>query len=165
MGRKLRRIAGLVTVILGLLLVTVAGYSLVRDDPKTSTAAESAGVQDPKVGQVDPVDPGGSSLGPVSRSDAPPENDVFAKEYGDRGKHKVTLTIRGTYYKVEWRDGQKDQGRGGMTNTRTLNGGFPIVGAFVVGQGSRASCTVSVDGVEKTSESATKVPGAVWCAA
>jgi hypothetical protein len=85
--------------------------------------------------------------------------DVFDTEYGDRGSHKVTVSIRSSGiagYSITWRDGKKEQGTtGGLTRTRTITGGFPLAQVGIQGLGV-ATCTITVDGAQKATKSTSR---------
>jgi hypothetical protein len=94
--------------------------------------------------------------------------DIFASEYGDRGTHKVKVTIRANGpagYSIKWRDGKSEQGStAGLTRERTIKGGFPLTQVAVQGLGaSQVTCTVDIDGVEKSTKTTDRKYAIQFC--
>jgi hypothetical protein len=153
---NLRNLAALASILLGSMIVTGVVYSLLRENPD-STLYRGDGQDDATVGRIDPLPAGGGKLGKGRGANVADARDHFNSKYGDRGEHEVTVRLSGRgRFQLEWRD-NRDSEAGvirGATTTRTVKGGFPL--ALVVIQGApSATCTISVDGIEKTSENAT----------
>ena len=93
--------------------------------------------------------------------------NIFDTEYGDRGKHKVVVTIKAggvSGYTLKWRDGKSEQGTtAGLTRERTITGGFPLDQVAVQGMQATATCTITVDGAEKVHQTASKRYGIAFC--
>lgn len=154
---NLRNLAALASILLGSLIVTGVGYSFLRENPD-STLYRGDGQDDATVGRIDPLPAGGGKLGKGRQANVADARDHFDTKYGDRGEHEVTVRINGRgLFQLEWRDNRDSEAdvlRGGSTTTRTLKGGFPL--SLVVIQGTPSiSCTIVVDGIEKSSETST----------
>ena len=160
MRRIVRTVAAGIVIILGLALVSAAAFS---SDVVTGRLPEAPSTGS-KVEAVAPLDPN-AGAGP-RRKAAPAAPDVFATEFGKRGKHSVTATVSGGgAYQVSWRGGDVEQGAGAFSRTRTVKGGFPLVLVIVNSLGRSASCSVTIDGVEKDTQSATAKTPIFFCSA
>ncbi|HSI27149.1 MAG TPA: hypothetical protein VK948_07035 [Aeromicrobium sp.] len=169
---NLQTIAGFVAILLGLVIVGAALYEVFgnRQEDSVYQSATIEADNAARTGTIQPIDPGGSKVGKLRTDDgAPARSSVFANEYGARGTHEVTVSVSGgrVGYDAQWRDGkQKARGTttGTWSRTRTLKGGFPLAQVTIQGIASaRASCTITVDGIEKSSEAITKAWGVTWC--
>lgn len=95
--------------------------------------------------------------------------NVFATEYGDRGKHEVEVTVSAgssSAYLINWRGGKTEKGASAnLTRTRTITGGSPLahVVAQVIPPATRVTCTITIDGVQKVSQSTTGSWSLVSC--
>ena len=171
---NLQTIAGLIAIGLGLMILGAALYEVFgnRQEDSVYRSATIDADRAARTGAIAPIDPGGSKVGKLRTDDGttaggPPS--VFANEYGDRGTHEVTVSVTGgrVGYAVQWRDGeQKARGTttGTWSRTRTLKGGFPLAQVTIQGIASAsASCTITIDGIEKSSEAITKAWGVTWC--
>ena len=158
MRRIARTAAASVVIILGLALVSVAAFS---SDIVTATLPEApTDVSDGA--HVAPLDPNADN-GPVRRID-PDAPDIFSTEFGARGEHEVSVTMGGQgYYQVSWRGGKVEKGLGSYNRTKTVKGGFPLVLIVVNGLGRAVSCSVTIDGVEKDSQSSSTDAPIVFC--
>lgn len=159
MRRIVRTVAAGFVVILGLALVSVAAFSsnIVNATlPEAPTTASGGG------GDVKPLNPNADN-GPVRKNTVNVPN-IFGTEFGSRGKHEVTVSMGGQgYYQVHWRDGKKEDGAGQYNRTRTVVGGFPLVLISVNGLGRTASCTITIDGVEKDTQTTNAETPIVLC--
>jgi hypothetical protein len=158
MRRIVRTVAAGIVVILGLALVSVAAFS---SNIVTATLPEAP--TDASQGDaVAPLDPNADN-GPIRNNtlDVP---DVFATEFGKRGKHRVTITLSGpAFYQVQWRGEKTETGAGAYNRTRTVEGGFPLALIIVNGAGRAVSCSITIDGVEKDSQSTDAKTPVVFC--
>lgn len=159
MRRIARTVAASVVVILGLALVSVAAFSsnivtaTLPEAPESATEGDAA---------APPLDPNADN-GPLREIDVDAPN-VFATEFGRRGKHEVTVSMGGQgYYQVHWRGGKIEKGAGQYNRTRTVTGGFPLVLIAVNGLGRTASCTITIDGVEKDQQTTSTEAPIVLC--
>jgi hypothetical protein len=158
MRRIARTVAASVVIILGLALVSVAAFS---SDIATVTLPDAPKAV-PEAGQVAPLDPNAGNS-PVRKI---PSNlpDIFATEFGKRGKHEVTVTLSGpAAYQVSWRDGKVEEGTGQLNSTKTVSGGFPLAFVAVNGLGASITCTITIDGVERDSQTSTPENSIVFC--
>jgi hypothetical protein len=123
--------------------------------PKAPTTASEGGA-------VAPLDPNADN-GPARNTTLNAPN-VFGTEFGRRGNHVVTVRMSGTaYYQVRWRHGKVEDGFGTYSRTKTVRGGFPLALIAVNGGAHAASCTITIDGVEKdTQTTSAKIP-VVFC--
>jgi hypothetical protein len=171
---NLQTIAGFVAILLGLVIVGAALYEVFgnRQEDSVYQSATIDADNAARTGTIKPIDPGGSPVGKLRTDDGTTgggTSSVFANEYGDRGTHEVTISVTGgrVGYAAQWRDGkQKARGttNGTWTRTRTIKGGFPLAQVTIQGiMSARASCTITVDGIEKSSEAITKTWGVTWC--
>jgi len=158
MRRIVRTVAAGIVVILGLALVSVAALS-----PNISGATlPEAPTDTSKGGALAPLDPNADN-GAVRKTtvDAP---EVFATEFGKRGKHEVTISMSGqAYYHVQWRHGKVEDGLGNYTRTKTVEGGFPLAFIVVNGLGRSASCSITIDGVKKDAQATSAKEPIVAC--
>jgi len=154
MRRIVRTVAAGIVVILGLALVSVAAFS---SNISTATLPE-APTNASQGGAVAPLNPNADN-GPIRKIDVDAP-DIFGTEFGDRGKHEVVVSMAGQgYYQVHWRGGKVEDGAGQYNRTRTVKGGFPLVLIVVNGLGRTASCTVTIDGIKKdTQTTSAKTP-------
>lgn len=168
---NLQTIAGFAAILLGLLIVGAALYEVFgnrQEDSVYQSATIDADTAS-RTGTINPIDPGGSKAGKLRTYDeATTSSRVFANEYGDRGTHEVTVSVSGgrVGYAAQWRDGPKARGTttGTWSRTRTVKGGFPLAQVTIQGiMSASASCTITIDGIEKSSEAITKTWGVTWC--
>lgn len=159
MRRIVRTVAAGVVVILGLALVSVAAFS---SNIVTATLPE-APTDTSQGNEVAPLDPNANN-GPIRKINVGMP-DIFATEFGKRGKHQVTATMSGAgYYAVQWRgDKEAKQGAGAYSKTKTVNGGFPLVLLAINGAGRAVSCTITIDGVEKDTQTTSAETPVVFC--
>jgi hypothetical protein len=160
MRRIARTVAASIVVILGLALVSVAAFS---SDIVTATLPEAPTSSSEQRAEVDPLDPNADN-GPVRKvplGDAP---DIFKTEFGERGKHEVTVTMSGNgFYHVQWRGGKSEDGAGTYNRTRTVKGGFPLAFVGINGAGNAVSCTITIDGVERDKQTTSAKEPIVFC--
>jgi hypothetical protein len=158
MRRIVRTVAASIVVILGLAFVSVAAFSsdIVNATlPQAPTSASEGG-------EVKPFDPNADN-GPARKIDMDGP-DIFATEFGSRGKHTVTVTVSGGgYYQVIWRTGKPDAGPGQYNRTRTLKGGFPLVRVGIHGAGPFVTCTITIDGVKRDTQTTTAEIPELYC--
>ena len=163
MRRIVRTVAASIVVILGLALVSVAAFSSDIDIATLPEAPEDAS----EGGAVAPLDPNIGN-GPA-RKVLTGDPYLFRSEFGKRGKHDVKVVVAGSIlYAINWRNVPKPQwGMGQAQYTRTIDSGFPVVRVTVNGgeRGGRASCVVTVDGVEKDRQSTSPEEPIVACEA
>jgi hypothetical protein len=158
MRRIVRTIAASIVIILGLALVSVAAFS---SDIVTATLPE-APTNASEGSAVAPLDPNADN-GPIRKIDVDAP-EIFGTEFGKRGKHKVTVSMGGQgYYQVHWRGGKVEDGAGTYNRTKTVEGGFPLVLITVNGLGRSASCTITIDGVEKDTQSTSAKTPIIYC--
>ena len=154
-----RTAAALLAIVVGLALVVFAALGSKGSLPGTLKPPPPIPVAKGTIPPLDTrtgVQPG--KPGPKDPADVPGITaDIFGTEYGERGVHKVTVTIKGNGpagYSIKWRDGKSEQGTtAGLTRERTIKGGFPLTQVAVQGIGaSVVTCTVEIDGAEKSTK-------------
>jgi hypothetical protein len=167
--------AALLAIVVGLVVVVFAALGSKGSLPGTLKPAPPIPVA---TGPIAPIDPNaGVSKNVGKKTDGDKalrsmpgfSKDPFATEYGERGKHEVTVTITtngGSAYLLTWRGGKSERGSAkGLTRTRTIYGGLPVV--QVIGQAispaSRITCTITVDGVKKVTQTTTGTWSVVTC--
>lgn len=168
---NMQTIAGVVAILLGLVIIGAALYEVFGNQPEESVfGAETIEAEsDTRPGSIDPLDPGGSKVGTLRNDEEPAgPGNIFGTQYGDRGEHEVTVTVSGgrVGYSAQWRDGHRERGAttGTWSRTRTLKGGFPLAQVTIQGvMSASATCTITIDGIEKATESITKTWGVTWC--
>ena len=157
-----RTAAALLAIVVGLALVVFAALGSKGSLPGTLKPPPPIPVAKGTIAPLE-LDPGvgtGKDKGPGDKDAAAVPGftgDIFGSEYGDRGTHKIKVTIRANGpagYSIKWRDGKSEQGStAGLTRERTLKGGFPLTQVAVQGLGaSQVTCTVDIDGVEKSTK-------------
>jgi len=158
MRRIVRTIAASIVIILGLALVSAAAFTsdIVNATLPKAPTTESEG------GEAAPLDPNLDN-GPVRKVtlDAP---DIFVTEFGKRGKHEVTVTMSGPgFYHVQYRNGNSEDGAGVYNTTKTVVGGFPLALIAINGAGHTVSCTITIDGVKRDTQTTTTKDPIVFC--
>ncbi|AXT85583.1 hypothetical protein C6I20_10515 [Aeromicrobium sp. A1-2] len=158
-------------IIVGTLLTMWLGGSDESSAP-AGTGSSSAFRPLPDALEVEPIDPdetdglAGTGLGAKIGSD-----DPFATESGDNTLHKVVLTFTadggmyaGWRYRGKSGSGVKVADRS-LVLTKTVRGGLPVaqMGVQVLGTSTYATCTISVDGVKVSTQTARGVNHVVVC--
>jgi hypothetical protein len=167
--------AALLAIVVGLALVVFAALGSRGSIPGTRKAAPPIPIT---TAEIPPLaadtgirkDPNKKTEGDKALENLPGfSKDAFATEYGDKGKHEVTVSVTAngrSAYLITWRGGKSEKGTAAsLSRTRTIVGGFPIVQvlAQVSPAASRISCTITVDGVQKVEQSAAGVWSVVSC--
>jgi hypothetical protein len=168
-----RTVAALLAIVVGLALVVFAALGskgtlpgTLKPAPPIPEAKGTIAPLDPSTGVHPPPDKGS---GDKDAAGIPGfTGDIFASEYGDRGTHKVKVTISANGpagYSIKWRDGKSEQGStAGLTRERTIKGGFPLAQVAVQGLGaSTVTCTVDIDGVEKSTKTTARKYAIQFC--
>jgi hypothetical protein len=168
-----RTVAALLAIIVGLALVVFAALGskgslpgTLKPPPPIPEAKGTIAPLDPNTGVRKAKD---SKTGDQDAAGIPGfTGDIFASEYGDRGTHKVKVTINANGpagYSIKWRDGKSEQGStAGLTRERTIKGGFPLTQVAVQGLGaSTVTCTVDIDGVEKSTKTTARKYAIQFC--
>ncbi|HUS22683.1 MAG TPA: hypothetical protein VMZ66_11810 [Aeromicrobium sp.] len=161
MRRIVRTVAAGIVIILGLALVSVAAFS---SDIATATLPDAPTTAS-EGGEVAPLDPYADN-GPVRKTKTPDGPDVFGTEFGRRGKHEVTVTISGSgnfHYQVRWRGGKLDDSSGQYSRTKTVKGGFPLVLVGITSTGPAVSCSITIDGIRKDTQTTTADTPETFC--
>jgi hypothetical protein len=154
-----RRVAAVIAIVLGLAFVSIAAFGT----DSTPLGREPVPDDEPQAGAIPPLDPRAGNTD-IRRTQVAP--DIFASEFGKRGKHVVTVTIRGgAYYLIAWRDKQIVGSRGPLNVTKTVNGGFPLVRVGIDAKGGPSTCTITIDGKEKDTQSTSEEFPVVFCEA
>jgi hypothetical protein len=158
MRRIARTIAASIVVILGLALMSAAALSPDIVNATLPDAPERAS----EGAQVAPLDPNADN-GPVRDIEVGVPG-IFATEFGKRGKHEVAVSMSGPgYYQVHWRGGKVEKGLGRYNDTKTVEGGFPLVLIAVNGAGRTVSCSVTIDGVKKDTQTTNAKTPIIFC--
>jgi len=167
--------AALLAIVVGLALVVFGALGSKGSLPGTLKPAPPIPVASGTIAPIQPDTGVRKNTGKKTEGDKALEDqarakaDVFASEYGDRGEHKVTVTISSgsrSAYVIDWRGGKSEKGAAASLNrTRTITGGFPIVHvlAQAVPPASRVTCSISIDGAKKTTQSITGSWSVVSC--
>ena len=158
MRRIVRTVAAGIVIILGLALVSAAAFS---SDIVTATLPDAPTTAS-EGGEVEPFDPNADN-GPIRKYNVNSPN-IFGTEFGKRGKHEVAVSMDGQgFYEVRWRGGKVEDGAGPYHRTRTVDGGFPLALITINGGGQPVSCSITIDGVEKDSQTASPKTPIVSC--
>jgi hypothetical protein len=159
MRRIVRTVAAGIVVILGLALVSAAAFT---SDIVNATLPE-APTDASEGAEVAPLNPNEDN-GPVRKNTSLDAPDIFGTEFGKRGKHEVTVTMSGPgFYHVQYRDGKSEDGAGVYNETKTVTGGFPLALIAINGAGHTVSCSITIDGVEKDTQTTTTKDPIVFC--
>jgi len=167
--------AALLAIVVGLALMVFGALGSKGSLPGTLKPPPPVPVVTGALAPIDPTKGIGKSTGEKTEGEKELENlpaakdDVFASEYGDRGKHEVTVTISAngrSAYLISWRGGKSEKGiTASLSRTRTIVGGSPTV--QVLGQAaapaSRITCSITVDGVKKVNQVASGTWSVVSC--
>lgn len=157
-----RRIAAVAAVLLGLACVSAAAIG--SETPLIGGRPEAPG-QPVETAGIPPFDPasGGSEL---ANQASARQATSFDSEYGDRGEHEVTVTVRGgANYVINWRDKQTKTSTGATTWSRTITGGFPLVQVAVQAVFADGTCTITIDGEIRDTQSTSKDRTITFCEA
>lgn len=162
-----RQIIALVVVVAGLVAIGLALFGgSGSGGPKNGTQGNQA------IDPVSPLDPRNEDAGGPDSKNNPLSDltDPFATSFGGNFRHKITVRVSSATilrYAVRFRDGHEEDRvvSGGTTISRTIKGGFPLVqvGVRNAHDSSRASCSVSIDGVKVSSNTTHKRLGIVIC--
>jgi len=152
--------AALLAIAVGLALIVFAVLGSKGSLPGTRKPAPDLPIATGPIKPIDPMRGVHKSTGKKNAAETPAAGfggNIFDTEYGDRGTHDVTVTIRANGiagYTITWRDGKSERGTtSGLTRSRKITGGFPLVQVGVQGlPASQASCTITVDGAQKASK-------------
>jgi hypothetical protein len=168
-----RTLVATVVVLAGLAVIVVALLSgagpLTTDEPRprsTSTVIEP----------VAPIDPDDIQELPKAKDkETVDPNGPFAESFGKSIRRTVTITVSGNGamgVTVTYRDGKKGDQRvvtGEFTTTRTFKGRYPMAAVTVqipekaTGGATRATCTISINGVEATRQTTTRPDAPTFC--
>jgi hypothetical protein len=155
-----RRVAAVVAIVLGLACVSLAAFGTDARPLGRPPAPDNT----PQAGTIPPLNPRAGNTDIRQTTQIAP--DIFASEFGKRGKHVVTVTIRGgAYYLIAWRDKQSATSRGPVHMTKTISGGFPLVLVAIDNRGGDSTCSISIDGKEKDTQSTGADSPIVYCEA
>jgi len=162
MRRIVRTVAAGVVIILGLALVSVAALGAKPANPLGRPSAPN----DDKVQAIPPFNPGPAKKAGIPNKVVLPNS--FETEFGKRGKHTVEVSVRGgAVYGIAWRDKREPEwGLGNVQQSRTVNGGFPLVQvAMSATRGIDSTCVITIDGEEKDTQSTTSDTPVQFCEA
>lgn len=151
--RLFRTIAAVIAIVLGLACVSLAAFG--ADAMKSVTPNSSDDERKPSARALPPLDPEAGNT-ETRMWEGGPVPDSFKSEFGQRGKHEVTVSVTGgAVYGVTWRDQAEPKwGVGNFSAERTVNGGFPLVQVVMQNKtGRNSTCVVTVDGIEKDRQS------------
>ena len=165
----------LVVVLAGIVAMLVALLSG-SSDSNSDNPAQSSNRKD--IEPVAPIDPQDATVKKPSVTDEPLDpRDPFAVSFGKSGLRKVTFRVTGNgavNFSVSYRDHKGDDKRqitGSYSKTRKVRGRYPLVAVAVQlppklpGGASRASCSVTIDGVEIDKKTTTKAGYLLFCVA
>ena len=164
MRRFARLFAASIVVILGLALVSAAAFNPQTGRVSLPTAQDEPQDEPPRKA-IPPFDPK-SGLGKHAGIPQALRYNAFNSEFGKRGNHEVTVSMSGPgYYSVHWRDGKIEEGAGRYSRTKTVKGGFPLALIAVNGAGRTVTCSITIDGVEKDTQTANAEEPIIFCEA
>ena len=161
MRRIVRTVAAGFVVILGLALVAVAALGANSSSPLGRPSAPD----DERVQAIPPYNPGPAAEAGIPKMLRP---NSFDSEFGQRGKHKVEVSVRGgAVYGISWRDKpEAEWGLGNVERSRTVNSGFPVVQvAMSATRGINSTCVITIDGEEKDTQSTSTETPVQFCEA
>jgi hypothetical protein len=152
-----RRAAAVIAIVLGLACVSAAALG----SDSSPIGRPPVPDDEPRVGAIPPLNPRTTPARPKPK---PPSS--FDTEFGDRGSHEVTVTIRGSaHYLVNWRDKESKIGVGNVTQSRTIEGGFPLAQVAMQAVRGNSTCTITIDGDVKDTQSTTAETPIAYCEA
>jgi hypothetical protein len=160
MRRFARTVAAGFVVILGLALV---GVSAVGDDG--GPLGRPSVPEDRQVQSVPPVTTEDATKAALPISVRP---NSFDSEFGKRGKHDVEVRVTGgAIWVITFRDDKEGEwGSGSATRSRTINSGFPVVQVGMSSaSGGHSTCTITIDGEEKDTQSTSAAKPVNFCEA
>jgi hypothetical protein len=157
--------------ILAMLVALLSGSSA----PNSDNPAQSRRKAVEPVAPLNPHDAAVKKSGPSAKPADPA--DPFAVSFGKSGLRKVTIRIVGNglvNFSVSYRDHKGDSKRqvsGTYSRTRTIRGRYPLVSLAIQipggipGSASRATCTITIDGVEVDEKTTSKAGYLMFCIA
>jgi hypothetical protein len=169
--------AALLAIVVGLVLVVFAALGSKGSLPGTLKNPPPIPVATGTLEPLDPVKSGGIvDAGGKAKNTGKDDPEavqgfganIFDTEYGARGTHKVSVSIRSngiTGYSIKWRDGKSEVGStSGLSRERTIRGGFPLVQVAIQGlPASSVTCKVTIDGAEKATKTTSRKYAIAFC--
>ncbi|MFZ0142537.1 MAG: hypothetical protein WAL70_15765 [Aeromicrobium sp.] len=161
----------MITGVLAMLVALLSGSS----DSNSDNPAQASNRKD--IEPVAPIDPQDATVQKPSVDEPLDLGDPFAVSFGKSGLRKVNFTITGNgavNFSVSYRDHKGDDKRqinGSYSKTRKVRGRYPLIALAVQlppklpGGATRATCTVTIDGVEVDKKSTTKAGYLLFCIA
>ena len=169
-----RTLMATVVVLAGIAVMLVALLSSVgplnRDEPRPSSTST---VIEP----VAPIDPDADiqELRKPKEQKTVDPNGPFAESFGKSIRRNVTIHVSGDGsmgVSVAYRDGKEGDKRvvtGEFTTSRTFKGRYPMAAVTVqlpensFGGATRATCAITIDGVEVTKQTTTRPDAPTYC--
>ena len=168
-----RDLAAIVVAVAGIVAMTVGMVSS-SSAPNSANPAQNRHTDVEPVSPINPRDAAGTRPGPSAEPLDP--TDPFAISFGKSGVHKVTFNVTGNgsvNISVSYRDRKKATPRvinGSFSQTRTIRGRYPLVslamqiaGSKIPGSATRATCTITIDGVEVVKKTTTQAGYLTFC--
>ena len=152
--------------VLAMLVALLSGSSA----PNSENPAQSKDRE--AVDPVAPLDPNDLASGERFNDTEPDGPNPFANSYGASGRRKVTVQVSANGYlgiRVYYRDRQKPKtvAVNKFSQTRTMTGRLPMAvvvmqlpGSFP-GSATRATCTITIDGLEVDTQTTKKKPWSI----
>lgn len=167
-----RNLLALVVVLAG--IVAIAGallgtYNSSKSDDPQSTSKNTS------IEPVAPIESEDVPEIPETKPNTVDETGPFADSYGKSSRRKVEIQVTGNgavNIAVTYRDGKKPDYRvvnGNYTVARTFKGKYPMAAVAAEipknaqNAASRATCSITIDGVEVTKQTTTRANTAAFC--
>ena len=159
-------VAGIVAMLVGLLSSS--------SEPNSANPAQNSNRD---VEPVAPIDPQDAAAKPGSSGAPLNPTDPFAISFGKSDRRKVTFRVTGNgsvNLSVSYRDHQKTASRvvnGSYSKTRTIRGRYPMVSLVIQvppgipGAATRATCEITIDGIQVDKKVTTKPGYLMFCIA
>jgi hypothetical protein len=157
-GRTLMAIVVVMAGIVAMLVALLSSASSPTSDNPRQSGKQSA------IEPVVPIDPEDAGQRPDTKEKRIDPKDPFATGFGKSARREVTIRVTGNgtvYVATFYRDKEEPSRRrvsGAYSTTRTFKGKFPMASVVarlpgnIPGAASRATCAITIDGVEVASQ-------------
>ena len=163
-GRTLMAMVVVAAGVLAMLVALLSGSSSPNSDNPGQSSNRGGAVE-----PVPPIDPEDLEQVPAKEDDALDPGDPFAISFGKSARREVTIRVTGNglvNIATSYRDRKKPKPRsinGSFSETRTFKGKYPMASVVVQlpangipGAASRATCTITIDGIKVASQTTKK---------
>ncbi|MCW2749074.1 MAG: hypothetical protein JWR83_184 [Aeromicrobium sp.] len=176
LSSKRVRLVAIAATSLGCVMLLVAGFMIWNGNSSNSTNGVDGNALAPYQGNTNDFENLRPTQAPASGVSLPgfttgaSAGDPFANSVGDSSIHRVTISVTSDgaiYVGYRYRNGKKGVkvANGSFSDSRTLHGPLPLaqVGVQVIGNGTYAICSVTIDGAKVVTYTAKGAGHVVVC--